>query len=97
MMPAFLPAPFIQQMKQLLGSQADAFLQSYEQPRTYGLRLNTLKLDADHPVAAKMMRLFDLQPLSWCAEGFTYAEAARPGRHLYHAAGLYYMQEPGPR
>ena len=39
-----LPLPFLERMKEMLGDDYDAFLESYENPRTYGLRVNTAKL-----------------------------------------------------
>ena len=39
-----LPLPFLERMKEMLGNDYDAFLESYENPRTYGLRVNTAKL-----------------------------------------------------
>ena len=33
--------------------------------------------------------------MPWCAAGFTIVEDdAEPGKHPYHAAGLYYLQDP---
>jgi len=89
-----LPPTFIERMHILLGDEADAFFRSYEEPRTYGLRLNPLKLDARPAVREQLTALFGLQPLPWCTDGFRYRESERPGRHLYHMAGLYYIQEP---
>ena len=39
-----LPLPFLERMKEMLGDDYDAFHESYENPRTYGLRVNTAKL-----------------------------------------------------
>ena len=39
-----LPLPFLERMKEMLGDDYDAFLKSYKNPRTYGLRVNTAKL-----------------------------------------------------
>ena len=33
-----LPLPFLERMKEMLGDDYDAFLKSYKNPRTYGLR-----------------------------------------------------------
>lgn len=92
-----LPPSFVEQMNRLLGSEAERFLASYGDPRTYGLRLNPLKLgeDAFHSTLAdKLRRLFGLTPVPWCATGYYYDPATRPGKHPYHQAGLLYMQEP---
>ncbi|MFR1037326.1 MAG: hypothetical protein ACLSE4_00330 [Clostridium sp.] len=37
---------------------------------------------------------FSLRPVSWCREGLYYDAESRPGRHPYHEAGVYYIQEP---
>lgn len=89
-----LPPLFVQQMASQLGNDAEAFFQSYESPRCYGLRINRLKLPAGHPLNASLQERFGLKPVPWCNDGYFYEEQARPGRHAYHAAGLYYIQEP---
>ncbi|MFR4008279.1 MAG: hypothetical protein ACLT0Y_02470 [Christensenellales bacterium] len=40
-------------------------------------------------------RAFALSPVPWCAEGFYLEDALqRPGKHPYHEAGVYYLQDP---
>ena len=78
-------------MRHLLGAEADAFLAALAQPPRAGLRVNTLKLPPD--------RLLDLlpaslTPLPWCPSGFLVQSDEPLGKHPYHAAGLYYLQEP---
>ena len=93
-----LPAAYIQQARELLGDDADAFLSSYDEPRAYGLRINPLKLPDIHSRNAdpfvSLRTEFGLSPIPWCKTGYYYDEATRPGKHPYHAAGLYYIQEP---
>lgn len=90
-----LPDAFYDQMTDMLGKkEADDFLRSYESKRTYGLRLNTLKIKRDSAAAAHLADLFGLHPVPWCDTGFYYEEHQRPGKHPYHTAGLYYIQEP---
>ncbi|CAM3800424.1 RsmB/NOP family class I SAM-dependent RNA methyltransferase [Cohnella lubricantis] len=89
-----LPAAYVERIRRQLGSEADAMLASYEEPRTYGLRLNPLKLTPDEPLFARLTEHFQLKPIPWCGLGYFYEESARPGRHPWHAAGLYYIQEP---
>ncbi|MDO5409273.1 MAG: RsmF rRNA methyltransferase first C-terminal domain-containing protein [Lachnospiraceae bacterium] len=93
-----LPESFMIRMKQTLGTEFDAFLKSYEMSRYQGLRVNELKISRE-----KFCRLadalpkeqnFHLDPVPWCKDGFYYDEKARPGRHVWHEAGLYYIQEP---
>ncbi len=37
---------------------------------------------------------FNLSPVPWCPTGFYYDPETRPGLHPWHAAGVYYLQEP---
>ncbi len=86
-----LPETYVDKMKDLLEDEFPEFLSSYDQPRHYGLRVNTLKIAAD-----RFLRIspFTLRPVPWCPEGFYYEEGERPGKHPYYHAGLYYIQEP---
>lgn len=86
-----LPTEFLQRMEKMLQGEFPAFLASYEQNAHQGLRVNPLKLSPDRFLAVSP---FSLKPVPWCAEGFFYTEQERPGKHPYHAAGLYYLQEP---
>lgn len=88
-----LPPAFLDRMQTLLGADYPAFLASYDQPPHTGLRVNTLKLTPQHFTA---LSPFPLEPVPWCPSGFRLegSDAARPGKHPYHAAGLYYLQEP---
>ncbi len=87
-----LPSEFLDQMRQLLGDdEFKAFLQSYEEERGYGLRYNPLKLQKED-FLSKMP--FPLEPGSWSREGFFYLNSDRPGKHVFHEAGAYYIQEP---
>ncbi|TDF95883.1 RsmF rRNA methyltransferase first C-terminal domain-containing protein [Paenibacillus piri] len=87
-----LPPSFIEQMTAQLGEQAAPFLASYKQPRTQGLRINPAKVRTDE--LGRIQALFGLKPVEWCETGYSYPDTARPGKHPYHAAGLYYIQEP---
>lgn len=69
----------------------DSFLKSYEQERHQALRVNTGKMKSDVFWA---LAPFHLRPVPWVKEGFYYEAADRPGKHPYHEAGLYYIQEP---
>lgn len=86
------PAAFLDKMSRLLGEEYDNFLQSYAQPPRKGLRVNTLKISAadfsrKSPFALKAVG-------AYAPEGFLLTGDGRPGQHPYHAAGLYYLQEP---
>lgn len=86
-----LPAAFKERMERMLGSEYGAFLQSYERERSRGLRLNRLKTD---PETFLEKSPFSLRRIPWTAEGYYYGADDRPGRHPYHEAGVYYIQEP---
>ena len=87
-----LPKAFLSRMGHLLGEEFPAFLKALtEGKRTYGLRVNTLKLS---PEAFQRISPWPLRPIPWCQEGFYYPEEARPGPHPFFYAGLYYIQEP---
>ena len=77
-------------MKCLLGGEYGEFLKSYDSDRAMGLRVNRIKLGR-----GEEKRLpFTLRPVPWTEDGYYYDSAERPGRHPYHEAGVYYIQEP---
>lgn len=88
-----LPTPFLERLQSLLNAEAmAAFLQAMAQPPTVGLRVNPLKIS---PQAFRQRVEWPLDPVPWCPEGFRLLDPdVRPGKHPYHAAGLYYIQEP---
>ena len=86
-----LPAAFTERMKQMLGREYDAFIASYDKERSQGLRVNGLKTN---PAEFAKTAPFSLNPVAWATEGFAYGAEDRPGRHPYHDAGVYYIQEP---
>lgn len=86
-----LPEDYLKKMKTLLKEEYEDFLQSYNEKRSQGLRVNTLKA----PVGDFLqISPFRLEKIPWVNEGFYYDENERPGKHPYHEAGLYYIQEP---
>ncbi len=86
-----LPPAFLDRMQSLLGGEYADFLACYDQSPNIGLRVNLLKL-----TASEFSRIspFELTPVPWTAEGFRLTSDEQPGKHPYHAAGLYYLQEP---
>ena len=89
-----LPEEFLERMKHMLGDEYDDFLKSYDLPRSYGLRLNLLKLSPADSLAAELIEAFHLIPVPWTKEGFFADSETHPGRHPLHEAGAYYIQEP---
>jgi len=86
-----LPEEFTRRMQELLGDEFEAFLKSYEGERTQALRINTQKISIED---FKKISSFSLRPVPWTNEGFYYEQEERPGKHPFHEAGLYYIQEP---
>ncbi|GAB6988651.1 RsmB/NOP family class I SAM-dependent RNA methyltransferase [Paenibacillus pini] len=86
-----LPTIFQERMQSLLKEQYPHFIKSYDQAPHGGLRVNTLKISKEH-----MMDItpFTLRPIPWCPTGFYTEHGARPGKHPFYHAGLYYIQEP---
>ncbi len=81
-----LPEAFLERMKLQLGEEYPAFLESLERPRAVALRFNPLKGDA--PAMP-----FTGEKVPWEPQGYYYDPEARPGLHVYHEAGVYYLQE----
>jgi len=90
---------FLSNMQELLGGEYPAFLASYKQPSVTGLRLNTLKISL---AAWQALSPYPLSLVPWCPTGYTMettdsvddAGSPPPGKHPFHAAGLYYLQDP---
>jgi 16S rRNA C967 or C1407 C5-methylase (RsmB/RsmF family)/NOL1/NOP2/fmu family ribosome biogenesis protein len=91
MAPARLPEAFVARMRELLGPEAPAFLDSYARPAQRAVRANALKLD---PAALPALLGIDPDPVPWCPEACFLPETARVGNTVAHAAGLCYVQEP---
>lgn len=86
-----LPSAYLDRMKLMLGEEYDSFLAHYEDPPSVGLRVNTSKLS---PQVFATLWPEALTPIPWTESGFLLAPDSRPGKHPYHAAGLYYLQDP---
>jgi NOL1/NOP2/sun family putative RNA methylase len=89
-------------MSRLLGSEFPAFAEALTQDPVRGLRVNTLKLSVDEFRKISPFPLGD--KVTWCDSAFSllYAphssnetrESIEPGKHPFHLAGLYYLQDP---
>ena len=87
-----LPSAFEEKMQGLLGEEMDAYLACYEEPRYYGLRVNTAKISVEE---FRKICPFEITPIPWIENGFYYdGERLSPAKHPYYFAGLYYLQEP---
>lgn len=92
-----LPEKFLERMKGMLGDEYDSFVESFSHEKYQALRLNVLKKNSDGISAAEYLsekKRFNLTPVSWADNGYYYDRDDFPGKHPYHEAGLYYIQEP---
>ncbi len=88
----FLPQEFKMRLEKMLGEKEfQEFIDSYDKESAHALRVNTLKADVTQ---FKENCPFTLKPVPWVSNGFYYGEEDRPGKHPYHDAGVYYIQEP---
>lgn len=92
-----LPEEYLIRMKRLFGDRYEDFAASYEKDAVKGLRFNMLKARRD--TIEKLVREWNMSPVPWCESGYTYKEeqdagVIRPGKSPYHAAGVFYIQEP---
>lgn len=87
-----LPDRYMDSMKKMLGaSEFSEYLASFEEPRIYGLRVNTSKISVRDFLDISP---FELTPVPWIKNGFYYSGEDKPAKHPYYFAGLYYLQEP---
>ena len=87
-----LPAAFEDKMKQLLKEEYQDYIACYDEPRYYGLRVNTKKISVEK---FREICPFEIWPIPWIENGFYYdGESVSPAKHPYYFAGLYYLQEP---
>ena len=86
-----LPQAFLHRMEDMLGDEFEPFLAAYEQPRTYGLRVNTAKISCEE---FEQIVPFEVKKIPWVSNGYFYNEDVRPSRCALYQAGLYYLQEP---
>lgn len=81
-----LPEAFLCRMREQLGEEYEAFLHTLDRPRAVALRFNPLKGPIPQlPFVGK--------EVPWEDMGYYYDPEARPGLHVYHEAGVYYLQE----
>ena len=82
-----LPEAFLSRLKQQLGDEYDEYLNSLDRPRAVALRFNPLKTGEVPSLP------FLEEPVPWSEYGHYYTPDARPGLHVWHEAGVYYLQE----
>ncbi|TCT17008.1 NOL1/NOP2/sun family putative RNA methylase [Natranaerovirga pectinivora] len=86
-----LPDKYEARMEALLKEEYQAYIESFNKDRYYGIRINTLKIQPD--VFKKITKL-KIKEIPWAYNGFYYDKDQQPAKHPYYFAGLYYVQEP---
>jgi NOL1/NOP2/sun family putative RNA methylase len=86
------PTEFVRIIGDLLKDEAYLFWDALKDGSpAYGIRVNPIKTSLED--LQNVLR-GEFQPLPWTANGFALKDSQEPGKHPYHAAGLYYLQEP---
>ncbi len=83
-----LPQKFLDRMQRMLGDEYEAFVSAFGRERYQALRLNALKTGVNAGTVPH------LSGVPWAENGYYYDASEQPGKHPYHAAGVYYIQEP---
>lgn len=87
-----LPKAFLERMKTEPDFDYEAFISQYALPPVRGLRVNTLKLSMEE---FRLLCPWKTKQADTMAEGLILDEPIEHiGSDPYHAAGLFYMQEP---
>lgn len=87
-----LPEEYKIRMRELLGDEYPAYVAAMDEPRLYGLRVNTSKTSAEE---FERIAPFPIRRIPYVPNGFFYdGENVQPAKHPYYYAGLYYLQDP---
>jgi 16S rRNA C967 or C1407 C5-methylase (RsmB/RsmF family) len=88
-----LPIAFAERMAALLGNEYNAFCDALcNEESVKGLRVNTHKV---YVCEFEKNSPFSLEKIPYVEGGFIVPDSEGAGKHPYHHAGAYYMQDPG--
>ena len=88
-----LPQEFLDRMKDMLKDEYGAFLESYQQPRQYGLRVNTLKTTCEK---FQEQAPFPVVPVPWITNGYFYPSQIRPADMPFIRQDFIICRNPAP-
>ena len=81
----------------MLQDEYEEFENSFDGDRYHALRINPLKAERDK-VMESMKSVYgeeiSFEKVPWSENGYYYDRKIQPGKHPYHEAGVYYIQEP---
>ena len=90
-----LPEQFTNRMKELLKEEYEDFAACYGNDHAHSLRINPLKGTKEQYDQTSVFK--EREPLkeqvAWEENGFYYEDSLQPGKHPFHEAGVYYIQE----
>ncbi len=86
-----LPKDFCREMTSLLGEEYEQYIESFDSPKSLGLRVNTLRWT---PQECRRSLPWNTEPVPWVENGLFYGGRVNPSKHPYYYAGLYYLQDP---
>ncbi len=75
-----LPESFEKRMQEMLGDEYESYIESYDNPRQYGLRINPMKITEEELAEGSG---FSLDPIPWTKTGiFIKKKISRPDIHI---------------
>lgn len=86
-----LPEGFRESMREQLGAEYSAYIESLSEKPVSGVRINTLKTTAEE-VFSKINTGHEQIP--WVKDGYYVEDTGVFTKHPFYYAGLYYIQEP---
>ncbi|MFR3414399.1 MAG: hypothetical protein ACLTS1_19385 [Coprococcus sp.] len=92
-----LPNEFEEKMKALLGDEFEDYIKCYDEPRYYGLRVNTEKISVEDFVKICPFEIHTRSRGLRCHQFYYDGErkVSPAEKHPYYFAGLYYpLREP---
>lgn len=83
---------FLERMKNYLKDEYDSYLQTLDEERYRGLRVNTAKISTND---FESLNVCEMSKSDICKESYYIpGNIEKLGNHVFHLAGLFYMQEP---
>lgn len=86
-----LPKEYLKRMRTILKDDFSNYINSFADNINYGIRINTLKINANE---IHNLLNMNLEKIKWCDTGFYYNIDYKLSKDIYYNAGLYYIQEP---
>ena len=88
-----LPESFKSRMKNMLGSEYDEFIASFDEPSVKGIRINTRKVEPSGYEDIAVSVTGGSSRVPWTSCGF-YTGSETSGKDPYYHAGVFYPQDP---